>query len=361
MPIQRSIAVPLLAGLLLAAPAGAPGQAAPIPAAVAPDDASSGEAKPLSDCEVIARVNSEVILACELEWQVRLMIEQRLGPSAKALVDSPMFSGMRDEAMKNLVISQIEVALLYSDFRSNAPMADLAGIQESLQPMFQETEVPRLMKVVGVEDRAALEAKLLELGTSLGERRAEFFRTMIARSWLTQSIKYDKEITHEQMLKHYRERLDDYAQPDRARWEELMVKFDRFGSKREAYAELARLGNRAHAAASRAGAAAPAFAELAAESDGFTADEGGAYDWTDRGTLAAEAVDNALFTLPPGQMSGILEGPLGFHIVRVLERRDAGPTAFRDVQADIRKALNDERFGDAVNAKLTKLKRSARL
>ncbi|MEN0111184.1 MAG: hypothetical protein AAF805_10735, partial [Planctomycetota bacterium] len=47
--------------------------------------------------------------------------------------------------------------------------------------------------------------------------------------------------------------------------------------------------------------------------------------------------------------------------VRVLERRDAGPTAFRDVQADIRKALNDERFGDAVNAKLTKLKRSARL
>ncbi|TWU00101.1 Foldase protein PrsA 3 precursor [Botrimarina colliarenosi] len=321
------------------------------------------EVQPMESCEVIARVNSEVILACELDWQVRLMFEQRFGPEqTEALIKSPLFAKAREDLLQNLVVSRIEMALLYADFRSNAPQADVGAIKKQLEIPFEEGEVPRLIESVGVEDRAALEERLLDLGTSLSERREDFFRTMIARSWLQQAVKISKEVTHEQMLDFYREHESDYAEPDRVRWEELMVRFDNHPSKSEAYAALARLGNAAYAASGAAAAGEPAFAAIAPEnSDGFTAEEGGAHDWTTKGSLASQEVDQALFNLSAGEMSPILEGPMGFHIVRVIERKDAGPTPFREVQGQIRKDLYDDRFNKAINAKVTELKKTARI
>ncbi|MEO0530738.1 MAG: peptidyl-prolyl cis-trans isomerase [Planctomycetota bacterium] len=318
--------------------------------------------EPLSECEVIARINSEVILACEIEWQVQLMLEQRFGAEAiEAAGDSPMLESMRDEIMKQLIVGRIEMALLYADFRSNAPQADLAAIKKQLEVPFATTEVPRLMEQVGTDDLKEFESRLIELGTSISERREDFYRTMIARSWLTQSTKIDNEVTHEQMLEYYHENTADYDQPERVRWEELMARFDKHGTKAEAWAAVAKLGNQAHAAVQAAAPDQPAFESAAAQSDGYTADEGGGHDWTARGSLASTEINNALFSLPPGQMSPILEGPLGFHIVRVLERKAAGPTPFRDVQAQIRTDLKDERFSVAINKKLTELKKSARL
>lgn len=322
----------------------------------------SNREQPLDECEVIARINSEVILACELDWQVRLMFEQRFGPQLKQLEGTPQYDQLRRDALKSLVLGRLEIGLLYADFRSNAPGADLPSIKEQLQEPFEKTEVPRLMKAMGVEDRADLDPKLRELGTSLVERREDFIRTMIAQTWIRQSVTFDREVTHEQMLDYYHDHADDYYQPKRVKWEELMVRFDKHANKREAWAAMARLGNAAHAATQNAAAGAPAFEAIAPkQSDGFTADDGGAHDWTKQGSLASTAVDQALFSLPPGQMSPILEGPMGFHIVRVIERKEAGPIPFSEVQAAIRTGLQDERSKAAINKKLDDLKRSARL
>ena len=98
-----------------------------------------------------------------------------------------------------------------------------------------------------------------------------------------------------------------------------------------------------------------------AKSDGFKAKEGGQHDWTTKGALKATAIDNALFTLQVGQMSPILESDEGFHIVRVLERQEAGRKAFKDVQPDIRDKLKEERFQAGIGEYLTKLRRDARV
>ena len=326
-------------------------------------DAGPADVQPLEECEVIARVNSEAILACELEWQMALMFEQRFGAeTGKEMMTSPMFAKARDEVLKGMVVSRIEMALLYADFRSKAPQADLNAIKKQINIPFEETEVPRLIESCKVKDRAELEKKLMDLGTSLNERREDFYRTMIARSWLQQSVKINKEVTHEQLLEFYREHESDYDQPRRVRWEELMVRFDKHPSKSEAYAALALLGNEAYAATQATPVGKPAFGAIApSRSDGFTAADGGVYDWTTQGSLASELIDSALFNAPEGEMSDILEGPTGFHIVRVIERREAGPTPFRDVQATIREDLFKERMEKAINEKMTEMKRTARL
>jgi parvulin-like peptidyl-prolyl isomerase len=68
-------------------------------------------------------------------------------------------------------------------------------------------------------------------------------------------------------------------------------------------------------------------------------------------------IDHELFTLEIGQMSWILETEDSFHIVRVLERKEAGREPFTEVQGKIREKLKEERFQAGVEQYLTKLRR----
>jgi parvulin-like peptidyl-prolyl isomerase len=72
-------------------------------------------------------------------------------------------------------------------------------------------------------------------------------------------------------------------------------------------------------------------------------------------------IDHALFSLEVGRLSPILESDAGFHIVRVLERKQAGRKPFTEVQNDIREKLKDERFRDAVEEYIAELRRDARI
>ena len=48
--------------------------------------------------------------------------------------------------------------------------------------------------------------------------------------------------------------------------------------------------------------------------------------------------------LPIGKVSGILEGENSFHIVKVEERRSAGPASFEEVQDQIRSAILEKKY-----------------
>src|SRR4029079_1480444 len=105
-----------------------------------------------------------------------------------------------------------------------------------------------------------------------------------------------------------------------------------------------------------------AFAEIAKKkSDGFNAKNGGLYDWTTKGALQCKAIDEALFTLQVGQMSPIIDSGPAFHIIRVLERKEAGRKAFTDVQADIRDRLKEQRYKKEAVKYLTTLRQDARI
>ena len=99
------------------------------------------------------------------------------------------------------------------------------------------------------------------------------------------------------------------------------------------------------------------FADIArTRSEGPTASFGGAYDWTTKGSLASKVVDEAVFTLPVGQLSTILDDGAALHIVRVTERTEAGRTPFIEAQVGIRETLYDERRKREMDDYLAKLK-----
>jgi parvulin-like peptidyl-prolyl isomerase len=88
---------------------------------------------------------------------------------------------------------------------------------------------------------------------------------------------------------------------------------------------------------------APFWAVAQRDSHDIEAENGGVHDWTTQGSLASNVIDRAIFSLPIGQLSEIMEDARGFHIVRVLERREAGRVPFTEAQIEIKKKIQADK------------------
>jgi hypothetical protein len=349
----------------VAAPAFAtqePSAAAPQPSAeVSP--VWTADSANLEGCQVIARFDNQIVLACEVLWRVNQLIEthqSRTSPEQR--IPPEEMAAVRAQLMKREVASMVDRKLLYGEFRRNVPAENLPRVEQSLLQPFEEREMPELMKLLKVDNQRDLEQELARLGSSLADVRRAFNEKVIASEWVRSKVKINEEVSPDEMLEYYRSHLATYEYPTQARWEELMVNKSRFKDEREAYAELTRIGNEVWQRGTQTQVLGPAFAEIAkAKSDGFTAKDGGGHDWTTKGALSCAAIDEALFTLQVGQMSPIVDSGPAFHIVRVLERHEAGRKPFTDVQADIREALREERMRAGMEKYLTKLRQDARI
>jgi parvulin-like peptidyl-prolyl isomerase len=325
---------------------------------------SEADAANLEGCQVIARVDDQIILACDVLWRVNEMLEahQQSAP-ADQKVPAEQLDGVRQKLMKREVASMVDRKLLYNEFRRNVPAENLPRIEENLRQPFEEHELPELMKQLKVDNERDLETELARLGSSLADVRRSFNERVIASEWIRSKVKVSEDVSPAEMLEYYHKHEADYDYPSEARWEELAVRKDRFKDPSEAYAEIAQMGNEVSWKETHVSVKGAAFAEVAkAKSDGFTAKKGGIHDWTTKGALQCKALDDALFTLKVGQMSPtIIDDGDSFHIVRVLERKEAGRKPFTEVQDDIRNKLKEEHFHTEAEKYLSKLRRDARI
>jgi parvulin-like peptidyl-prolyl isomerase len=191
----------------------------------------------------------------------------------------------------------------------------------------------------------ALAVLVLFLGT---EARAQFERAL-AQQWVQQKVTSDAEIPHAEMIAWYQNHLADYDYPSKAKFEQLTVKFGATRSRQEAWNRLAEMGNDILEGRS--------FADVARErSEGASASGGGQFDWTTKGSLVSKVLDEAIFNLPPGQLSAILEDDKSLHIIRVVERIDAGRIPFIEAQVGIKDQLTLERRKREMDEYLAKLR-----
>jgi len=101
------------------------------------------------------------------------------------------------------------------------------------------------------------------------------------------------------------------------------------------------------------------FAALAKRySEDPHAEEGGVMGWVAQGELLPE-LDAALFGLKVGELSAAIQTKLGFHLVKVEERRDATSLSVTDANRDLAQQIYQRKFQEAFARWLTDLKRHA--
>lgn len=313
--------------------ASVPREYRPAPPATAPTAAATtAAAVPCEGAQVLAWVGSEVLLASEVLPAVH---ETMNAIKDIDKVPEEELEAARKALLKRYLVQFIELKLYYVDAKRNFPPEALEQFSKQLGLQFEEQEVPSRLERLKLSSRRELEEKLAKWGSSLDQEKRAFVERVIAMEWKRQSQKKKEEVTHEQLLDYYHAHIADYEHPTRVRWEHLKVSFSRHSNKAEAWQLIAGMGNAVQQGRP--------LAEVAKESsEGVLASGGGQRDWLTQGSLKSDVLDKALFTLPVGTMSRILEDETGFHIVRVVEREDAYRTAFEKVQTEIREKLQKE-------------------
>lgn len=308
--------------------------------------ASADGVRSLETAMVVARVGPEVVLEGDLLTPKALEWLDKVSPG----LTPEQVRQLRLQICRQVMDQHIETLLVYVDAMREIPEDKLPEIRQNVDKAFDQQFLPNLMKESGAANSLEFEQSLRAKGQSLDRMRKMFFERGLSQEWMRKNTQVKDEIPHAEMIAWYRDHLADYDYPAQARYEALTVKKGLKRSQREAWNMLAEMGNEV--------LAGRPFAEVAkSRSEGPTAAEGGIFDWTTKGSLAAKNVDDAIFSLPVGQLSSIVEdGDTAVHIVRVIERRDAGRIPFLEAQVQIRQTLLDDRRRKAVEDYLARLR-----
>jgi parvulin-like peptidyl-prolyl isomerase len=327
-PIQASTA---------SRPTSWPGQAVDASPWVPPDQRSiqpqqnAAEIKPCDGTRIIARVGSTAIFESEVAGAVNEIIEAN-----KDRIPANQLDKQREMLIQQRLKGLIETKLIYQDAQRTIPTEGMPQVEKQIGAYFDENELEKMIKKGGVNTAQEFDQKLREFGTSLEREKRAFIERSLAQQWVHQQIKRDEETTYDQMVTFYREHLKEFTTPARAQWEELMVRYSKYPTKVAAFEAIARMGNQVFGGA-------PLDQVAKTGSDGLTATNGGDWDWTSKGSLTSQQLDAALFNLPVGQLSPIIAGEKGYHIIRVTRREDERVQPFLEAQVDIKKKIIEER------------------
>jgi parvulin-like peptidyl-prolyl isomerase len=299
----------------------------------------------LETAMVIARVGPEVVLEADLLTPKALEWLEKVTPG----MPPDQVRALRLQICQQVLGTHVETLLVYVDACREIPADKLPEIRKNVDKAFDDQQLPKMMKEANSPNSMEFEKSLRARGMSLDRMRKMFFERGLAQEWMRKNVMADEEIPHAELIACYQNRLADYEFLAKARFEALTVKTGLKRSRQKAWDLLAEMGNEV--------LGGRAFADIArTRSEGPTASQGGTFDWTNKGSLASKTLDEAIFSLPIGQLSAILEDGEMLHIVRVVERQDAGRTPFIEAQVGIRDTMLTERRHAATEEYLTKLR-----
>lgn len=224
---------------------------------------------------------------------------------------------------------------------------------EHADTQWREQEIPRLCRQNKVSNEFELREALEKRGRSLDMMHETFRKSTLAREFLHMQLqaRMSSPGTPQHLTAYYRSHLNEFQLPAQITWREIVVPTNDQAGRAEARKRAEALLDQLRRGAD--------FAALAAlESKGPTASRGGLWE-TEPGASIAPAVNEALERLPLRQVSPILEGPGGFHIVRVEARRAAGPKPFKEVQGQIFAKLQEQAFQQAAEKYIQGLRERA--
>lgn len=280
--------------------------------------------------EIVATVNGTPILAADVLERYQAVFEQARSDGATP----EQLRALRERAIKHDLEAHVERTLLAGALKASLPRKNLSKLDETMDSAFKQ-EIDRLKKVLQVDTKAQVEAKLQEMGTSLANRRDSFANEMMATHYFQEKTKKKKVLLgRPELLNYYNEHLADYRVPAKARWQEIQISYDAHGGRSPANDLLQKAVKELQQGAD--------FDQVAKKySDGVTARKGGHWDWTQSGSLTDRQIDQWLFNAPLNRIKPFA-GDDAVRLIRVTERTPEHYTPFDKVQAEIERKLKAE-------------------
>jgi peptidyl-prolyl cis-trans isomerase C len=285
--------------------------------------------------DVLARVNDEPVTRADFERLVR-NIEAGRGPIPADRRDEILRTAL-DQLITYTVMKQEAAARKFS-----VSDADIDAQMKEMQQQFPDE----------AEFRKALEAR----NTSLEQLKADARVDMLIDKMLEAEVAKTTAATEVDAREFYEKNPDQFEQGESVRASHILVTAREEAdeaTKKQARAKIDAVHKRARGGED--------FAALAREhSEDGSKEQGGDLGFFERGRMVP-AFEQAAFALQPGQLSDVVTTPFGYHIIKVVERKDAEAVPYEQVKPQIVEYLSNQKKQDRVEALVEEARKRARI
>jgi peptidyl-prolyl cis-trans isomerase C len=215
-----------------------------------------------------------------------------------------------------------------------------------------EARLAEMEKNAGGGD--VFERKLRDQKISMAELRAGIERGRKV-DLLVERITADvTDPTEEEIRLHFEQHSQEYARPDRAQAQHILLRPASHSEADRAVAvsRLEELKRKIQDGAD--------FAQMAATYSDCPSGKktGGSLGWFSRGMTVPE-IDNAIFALQMGELSEIVETRLGYHLLKKIGEETGRAVELAEVSDRVRDFLRHAKRGEALSAYVEELKKKA--
>lgn len=302
------------------------------------------EKMPTDPAAIVAKVGEDTILLGDILPRVEARIAEVVAKNGKEIPEEqiklaryslsrPLLSqAIRNKMMRASFLND-QVGTENFDKRVEADRR----LESKAIQMFYESELPQLKEQYKTNDLSELDKLLREKGNSFEGRQREFIDMMLGHLYIRSKVDREPKVSISEINQYYLANQKEFSKPTRARWEQLSVMFSNYGSRDEAQKAIWEMGRAAFY-----GGNLQAIAKEKSEEP--FASKGGLHEWTAKDSLASEELNEQIFSIKTNAMSEIIEDANGLHIVRVLQREEAGVTSLSEVQDEIRAKIRAEKI-----------------
>lgn len=288
---------------------------------------------------VVVRVNGEPITQAALDKEMTRYQAQA------SLPDQATDAGKMEAVRKKVLNGMVDRVLLLQE-------SSRLGVSVSEEQL--EGEMKRFKERFSSPEQ--FETILAHMKLTEADLRAEYRKRMVIRSLIEREVTPKVQVSEGEIQTFYDQNPTLFQVPERVRASHILVKTDAQAGDQE----KAKAKEKIQAIKKRVDAGED-FAKLAIEnSDCPSAPKGGDLEYFQRGQMVAPFED-AAFALKPGETSDVVETQFGYHLIKVVDRQDAGTMSFAEMKSTIEEHLKQQKVSELLNAYLAELKSRAKM
>ncbi len=288
--------------------------------------------------EVIATVNGQPIYDLDLQRAKKMFMN---GQGNKAPMTPEQEKEFRAMAIENLTNAE----LLYQAGLKSAPQdidQQVTGRIEQGKKRFKNAE----------DFKKAIQA----LGMNEAELSDYTKRDIIIGNFIEKNIITKVTVSDEETKKFYDENPDKFKQPEAVRASHILIAID---AKATADEKKKALEKAEKIRKDLAGGAD--FATVARESSSCPSkQQGGDLGYFSKGQMVPE-FEKAAYGLKPGEISDVVETKFGYHIIKQVEKREAGTVEYKVVKDNLTEFMKGKKVSAAIQAFLVDARKTAKI
>ena len=289
---------------------------------------------------VAAVVDEDAITQSELDVYLRPIYEQM-----KQEYKGEQLMRQLQDVRRKLLSQMIEDRLVYH-----------AAKQRGIEATDSDIENQMVEFKKRFSNETALEDALQQEGLTLSSLKDRLKRGVMVHRLHEMEVRSKVVVSPLELQNYYQEHLSEFVEPEQVKARFMTLKKNAQSREKglkdeEAFTKLKELR--------RPVLSAEDFTAVAKEnSEDSQAAQGGLNAWIVKGSMIP-ALDEALFKLKLGEVSDIIETPMGYHFFRLEEKKQGKHRNFEEARDDIFQQLYHEKAKERFNSWMEELKRNA--